>query len=719
MEDRMRNLFKAGLIGILFYFILYLGSTLFPGEFSFMGVATEEGRKATIEAFKASVVFFQLKVVLVYLVLGFGLGLTAYFFWSTFPFRLRKERNPSFIKVLLSLIAVHLYLLTLSIQKYPALYAGYFYHRGGLLRSLQVFLTDYVDRAILLIPLYFIVFLLLCSLINFLYHSIETRDSAHFLDGLLSLVRLAGQKKWALSLVLIAALSAFTYLLITADKDKNQGPNVLILAADSLRADRLGNQGYPRNLTPNIDSLSASGVNFLNCFTSLPRTFPAWISIFNSRCPNEHGVRHMFPEKRRRDHRAGSILTALKGKGYRTAVVADYAGDVFSRMRNGFEIVVAPYFNIKTIIRQRGLEIHCHLLPYITNHWGRLIFPILKEFANLSDPFLLTNELKGTISQLKNEERFFILAFYSVTHFPYAAPYPYYQKYTDPDYRGQFKYHKPNLIYSDSLVNKEDIRHIQALYDGAVSSFDDAVGEILRFLKKEGLRDNTIVIITADHGENLYEEGRDMGHGEHLRGDNVLRMPLVIHNPKSHYPVSKITSIVREIDISPTLMEILGFDPLPEWRGKSLLPLMEGRVDDLNLIAFAETGIWFSNLGNAFYQSQRLLYPDIMGLGEIDNRYNDEVVIREEYRELINIAKHRAVRTRDAKLIYIPARKGVIYEFYDLAKDPEGTVNMALSFPEKGDELKILLHQWMSREQGVTWVNEFLLPSYPAPPPGN
>ncbi|UCD84693.1 MAG: sulfatase-like hydrolase/transferase, partial [Deltaproteobacteria bacterium] len=686
---------------------------LSPGEFTFMGVASEEGKKVTIEAFKTSVILFQLKVVFAYIILGFFLGTITYSLWATLPFRLGKEKNPSFFKVLLSLIIFHLYLLALSIQKYPALYTTYFYDRGDFFRSLQVFITHSIDRNILLIPTYFIIFLLLCFLIKFFYQSFHFRQKPHnFLKRLKSPSLIGG-------ISLLAVISIFGYLRSTAGKPDNQGPNVLILAADSLRADRLGNQGYPRNLTPNIDTLSASGVNFLSCFTSLPRTFPAWISIFNSKYPNEHGVRHMFPEKRLRDHRAGSILTALKGKGYRTAVVADYAGDVFSRMRNGFDTVIAPYFNIKTIIRQRGMEIHYHLFPYITNHWGRVIFPILKEFANLSDPSLLTDELKGTISRLKNEEKFFILAFYSVTHFPYAAPYPYYRKYTGPDYRGQFKYHKPNLIYTDSSLNQDDINHIQALYDGTVNSFDDAAGEVLNHLKKEGLQDNTIIIITADHGENLYEEGRDMGHGEHFRGDNVLRMPLVIHNPGLHYPASKITSIVRDIDISPTLMEILGFEPLPNWQGKSLLPLMEGKMDDLHLLAFAETGIWFSNTGNAFYQSQRLLYPDILGLGEIDNLYNDEVVIREEYRELINIAKHRMVRSRDAKLIYIPTRKGVTYEFYDLVNDPEQTVNIASRYPEKADELKRLLQQWMSREKGVTWANEFLIPSYSAPPPGS
>ncbi len=713
MEGGIRNLLKGGLTGILFYFILYLGCALFPGEFSFMGVGTEEGRRVTVEAFKASVILFQLKVVFVYLVLGFSLGLTAYFFWASSPFRLRKEKTPSFFKVLLSLIGVHLYLFALSIQKYPALYAGHFYNRGGLLRSLQIFLTDCIDRSTLLFPAYLTVFLLLCSLINFLYQAIRPRQkSRNFLRRLKLTPLIVG-------ITLLAALSIYGYLRTVADKPGNQGPNVLILAADSLRADRLGNQGYSRDLTPNIDSLSASGVSFLNCFASLPRTFPAWISIFNSRYPNEHGVRHMFPEKRLRDHRAGSILTALKKKGYRTAVVSDYAGDVFTRMRNGFDLVAAPYFNIKTIIQQRGLEIHYHLLPYISNRGGKLLFPILKEFAKLANPFLLTDELKGMLSRLKREEKFFALAFFSATHFPYAAPYPYYRKYTDPAYRGQFKYHKPNLIYSDTPVNEEDIRQIQMLYDGAVRSLDDAVGEILKYLTKEGLRDNTIVIITADHGENLYEKGRDMGHGEHFRGDNVLRMPLIINNPKSHYPVSKVTSIVRDIDISPTLMEILGFEPLPGWQGRSLLPLMEGEVDDLHLLAFAETGIWFSNEGSAFYQDQRFPYPDIMGLGEIDYLYNYEVVIQEEYRNLINIAKHRMVRSRDTKLIYIPTRKGVIYELYDLVNDPEQTVNVALSYPEKVDELKGLLHKWMSREKGVTWVNEFLIPSYSAPPPGS
>jgi len=90
--------------------------------------------------------------------------------------------------------------------------------------------------------------------------------------------------------------------------------------------------------------------------------------------------------------------------------------------------------------------------------------------------------------------------------------------------------------------------------------------------------------------------------------------------------------------------------------------------------------------------------------------HDDDVVLKREWRDLVNVAKHRAIRTRDWKLIYLPLREGVRYELFDLKRDPEQLVDVAAQHPDVVRELRENLLAWMLSEPGVVMRRDFILP---------
>src|SRR6185369_686031 len=132
----------------------------------------------------------------------------------------------------------------------------------------------------------------------------------------------------------------------------------------------------------------------------------------------------------------------------------------------------------------------------------------------------------------------------------------------------------------------DDVKQIQALYDGAVTAIDDAIGRVLRTLERLGIADRTIVVVTADHGETLFDHGHGQGHGDHLFGDEVTHVPLVVYDPRVKAARTE-PHVVRDVDIAPTLYELAGVPAAPALDGRSFAPALRGEPIDPRT-AFAE-----------------------------------------------------------------------------------------------------------------------------------
>jgi arylsulfatase A-like enzyme len=482
--------------------------------------------------------------------------------------------------------------------------------------------------------------------------------------------------------------------------------NLLILAADSLRADRL----EPR-VAPHLSKLAARSTRFDRAYVSLPRTFPSWVNILTGRHAHHHGVRSMFPTWEERAKDFDALPERFTRAGYRTTVVSDYAGDIFGRIDLGFGRVDTPSFDFRQLIRQKALERETPLLPVLHSRAGRLVFPVMRELAAAADPMLLAGDVESALRALRKSP-FFMTVFFSTAHFPYAAPAPYYAKYTDPEYRGRFKYHKPLGLGQEAPPDDDDVRQIRALYDGAVSGIDEAMGQVLRTLERLDLAKNTIVVVTADHGETLFDDGHGQGHGDHLFGDEGTHVPLLIHDPRAATP-RRVGTIVRDVDLAPTLYELAGVAPPSDLDGQSLAGAVSGDAKSAPLaprLAYAETELWFTEDIPALAPELRMPYPGVMGLTELDSRHNAEIVLRKEMRAPTLMARHRMVRDERYKLLYIPTRTGVRYMLFDTEQDPRETKDVASALPKETARLRAELWSWMLQDPQMEQKDGFLVP---------
>ena len=209
---------------------------------------------------------------------------------------------------------------------------------------------------------------------------------------------------------------------------------------------------------------------------------------------------------------------------------------------------------------------------------------------------------------------------------------------------------------------------VRALYDGAVLAIDDAAQSILDAVESDGIADDTIVVVTADHGETLYDHGHGQGHGDHLFGDEGTHVPLVVVDPR-HPRAAREDAVVRDVDIAPTLYALTGVTPPADLDGRSLVPALDGLTLPPAL-AYAETELWFTEEIPGLPSELRLPYPGIARLTEVDTQHGDQVVLEREMRPLTSMARHRMVRDERWKLLYVPTRRGVRWMLYDTRDDP-------------------------------------------------
>lgn len=579
----------------------------------------------------------------------------------------------------------------------PQLYASAWYARGGWRRATQVFATDVLGpRGVVLIALVALVVFLVGPPSGWARLVAEVRSR-------FARIAAAGAALAGLGAIASLPTPAVAVAAAHASAPDDPRPNILVLAADSLRADRL-----EARTAPHLSALAARGTRFDRAYVSLPRTFPSWVTILTGLHPHHHGIRSMFPRWEERAHDFDAVPERLSRAGWSTAVVSDYAGDVFSRIDLGFGSVDVPEFDFRQLVRQHALERETPLLPVLHSRIGRAAFPAMRELNDAADPSLLAAGAARTLRTLQSRgQPFMMLVFFSTAHFPYAAPAPYYARFTDRSYRGRFKYHKPVGLGREPPADARDERQVRALYDGAVLAIDDAAQSILGSLDAATAH-KTIVVVTADHGETLYDNGHGHGHGDHLLGDEGTHVPLVIFDPRKSAP-HRDMAIVRDVDIAPTLYALTGVPAPDRMDGRSLARALDGEPL-APALAYAETGLWFTEDIAALPSDMRLPYPGVARMTEIDTQHGGEVVLRKDVRPLTIVAKHRMVRDDRYKLVYAPTRAGVRWVLYDTKDDPGETRDVASTHPDVLARLRGELWSWMRGDADMVEHGGYLLP---------
>ncbi|HEY4059452.1 MAG TPA: sulfatase-like hydrolase/transferase, partial [Kofleriaceae bacterium] len=174
----------------------------------------------------------------------------------------------------------------------------------------------------------------------------------------------------------------------------------------------------------------------------------------------------------------------------------------------------------------------------------------------------------------KHDQPWFMYLGMIDTHVTLRPKEPWISKY-DANYTGKYKQYGDDGTGVPKGLSDKDKDHVRAIYDSNVSYQDDLVGQLLAQLDKWGIADQTMIILTADHGDEHWEDGR-FGHGGSIR-ETLQHVPLVIHYPPM-FPTAKIDIGTEGIDIVPTIADALGVAVDPEWQGTSLIPLANGQI---------------------------------------------------------------------------------------------------------------------------------------------
>ena len=665
--------------------------------FSIMDVKNETVEKIVFEQYLYHIVFFQLKILLAYLAVGSVLGaLYGLVGGGFFSREKRRGRLMSLLCGLLGALTIQIAVLLFALGDTPALYSPWFHETGPPLAALQGMTGQVLTPPVMKILIVLLFFGALWTLAG--------RISRRLGRPLLGFVCVAG------------AAGAYTWFatrpVVRMPQDPKR-PNVLILSTDSVRPDRLGCYGHFRDTSPNLDGLAADSWLFTGAHVPLARTFPSWASLLTGQYPHTHGIRNMFPHPHD-THLSGSMVRAFTKQDYRTAVLADYAGDIFPRMEAGFDRTIAPDFTFQGLIDTASLQLHFLLLPYLDNEPARKVFPILNDFSDNADPKVLADRVIRYLDE-QPDRPFFAAVFFSPTHFPFATHYPYYKRYMDGAYTGPYKFRKPPELALKTITS-DDVRAIRALVDGAILAFDTQVGRILEALQARGALENTIIIVTSDHGENLYENIEDLGHGDHFRGNYTLRVPLLVSWPRGVGILGegarhgRIDGLVSQIDLAPTILSNLGFEPPAPMDGVDLTDLITGKVPGVRDELYAETGLWFVSLSADYLSTRRILYPDISLMGQVEPG-TGRVTLKPAYNDITNIAKHRAVFDDQYKVIAMPTSRGMRWECFNRITDPDERANLFEGEVQACEAFKEKLLDWMASAPGVELKNGFVLPA--------
>jgi arylsulfatase A-like enzyme len=349
------------------------------------------------------------------------------------------------------------------------------------------------------------------------------------------------ERTFLTAVVLIAVLVTLFFLIykISSRRQASELSGAVLILLDTVRADHLSCYGYSRETSPNISQLAQEGVLFEQTVSFSPWTLPSVVNIFSSSRP----TRHVFDKRLKQ-----SVVESISNAGYASTAFTE--GGYVSR-HYGFDLGFLEYFEEE----------------------GKI------QFINSEKPFNadFTGGIKKTFSMAKEwltrhrDEKFFLFIHTYEPHAPYTR-----RTFTEGLEAGKAGMNFFNLARNGKLsLNKQELKYLEALYDGGILESDRHVGSFMTFLEKIGLRDRTLVVVTSDHGEELgehyYSNIADHGHSHH---DNQVMVPLIIYNPCETYPVKRVSHQVRLMDVMPTIAEILNAPIDFTTTGVSLLPLM-------------------------------------------------------------------------------------------------------------------------------------------------
>ena len=351
------------------------------------------------------------------------------------------------------------------------------------------------------------------------------------------------------TLVIIILVIFSIILLPNSQVDGAEKPNIILIVVDTLRADHVSAYGYARETTPNLDSwLAQEGALFTNASTSIAWTYPANAGMLTGKQPANFGVVWSQWQNLQNKLPTNETLLAeyLQAEGYATA---------------GFN---SAYFVSERFGFARGFDVY-------EDHLGRIENKTWANVINAEAQDWITNEWDSN-------KPMFLFLYYFDPHAWYNPPAPYDTLY-DPTYTGTLTaavYQNGRPVHEGTIIpTARDIEHIIALYDGSISYWDAHFGEMMTFLEQNNVLDNSIVIVTSDHGEMFGEHGEWAHHNSVY--EEVIRVPFLVRYDGVVAKDVVFDAPISTIDVTPTILDFLGL-PVPDSDGVSLASGLRGET---------------------------------------------------------------------------------------------------------------------------------------------
>lgn len=362
-------------------------------------------------------------------------------------------------------------------------------------------------------------------------------------------------------------------------KDKTSRPNIIFVLVDDLRWDDLGCAGHPFSKTPHIDRLAREGAQFRNAFATTPLCSPSRASILTSEYAHTHGIIDNT-ERSKQSHRLKTFPQELKKAGYETAFFGKWHMGNDSTPRPGFErwyCLQGQGSSFDPVVNDNGHDVQTH--GYVTDILNEKSLDFIRQphsrpyFVYLSHKAMHPETSQGPDGKLSD---------------PYASnfiPAPRHKNlYEGADIPRRANWRVPPL---DKPALQQKIAGVAPLGPESgssdtvilnrlrmLASVDEGVGDIVKALTDAGQLDNTLIVVTGDHG---------YFYGEHclsverrLAYEESIRIPIVMRYPPLIQAGSAPESMALTIDFAPTLVELAGGAIPSQYQGRSLAPLLKG-----------------------------------------------------------------------------------------------------------------------------------------------
>lgn len=562
MKNRIRPLLISAVIGLGFGILVGAGESV-----SLLLAGNRYGNSATF-IFLAITIYAS-----IWLLLGFILGV------FLFLFSLLSKAKPS--SLVLNLLAVSVF-VALSL----------FVFAWGYINT-RFMVTDFSLRS-MLIDL--VVFIFSVAIAFFVYRLLWRYRQAFSRSLLVSAIS-AG--------ILLVVVSLSLSIAYKIDYQKPQRmpdqqaklvgsdlPNILFLVIDALRVDHVSCYGYERNTTPTLDSLAHDGIVFENAIAPSSHTKSSTASYLTGLLPHHHKVwqigqglspsLHLIPE-------------VLRRRGYRTCIVS---ANQFVSPMFGFDQSVDFFYAPKGAIRQNILVGHIITFlsesgsplrnKYLLSFPFKILYSLIKGietsfYAHAGGQYGFSaeglNKAVHSFLSEKDEQPFFVYAHYMEPHIPYYPPAEYAtlfgpKRITGSLYRPPEEFRGKVLPFDTGReLTSDELYYLVSQYDGEIRYCDDQIGKLVKELQSMGRLKNTVIIITADHGEEFYDH-RGWAHG-HSVFQELIHVPLIVWWPNKIPGPIRVTEFVSLVDLAPTFYELASIIDPPPTDGRSLFKFSE------------------------------------------------------------------------------------------------------------------------------------------------